>query len=175
MSGIHCAPLTRCSRAVRHTPFNAVATELEGPVNYVVFPTLLGLRSGTMPLADGHLRYTRNRRNRVVVRRAGNAFHSFALAAWGTEFHLWHAPNVTASRCTTPGRPPNTAPGVVADMTESIEERRRRYLRSSYRGAPTSRREHAQRRRALRLSTSRRGSESGGMLRGHRAQGGTAT
>jgi hypothetical protein len=63
---------------------------MEGSVEYVVVPLTFGLRSGTMPLADGRLTYARTRKHRVVFDAPVGEFHSFARSSWGTGFHLWH-------------------------------------------------------------------------------------
>jgi hypothetical protein len=90
-------------------------------VEYVVVPLTFGLRSGTMRLADGHLTYTRTRKQRVVFDAPVGEFHSFARSSWGTGFHLWHG--ATRHRCSLyhPVPPVEVGPE-VPDWVEDVNQ-----------------------------------------------------
>jgi hypothetical protein len=80
---------------------------MEGSVEYVVLRLTVGMRSGTMRLADGRLRYTRKRKHRVVFDAPVGEFHSLARSSWGTGFHLWHG--ATRHRFSRPPGPARRA------------------------------------------------------------------
>ena len=98
----------------------ATQTIVEGKVDQVVVPITLGLRSGTMRLADGRLRYTRRFRRRVVFDAPVGEFHSLAASSWGTGFHLWHGTTRHRFMVYHPVVPVTIGTGLVADVAEGL-------------------------------------------------------
>jgi hypothetical protein len=95
-------------------------TAVEGRVDHVVLPVTLGLRSGTMRLADGRLRYTRRFRRRVVFDAPVGEFHSFARSSMGTGFHLWHGTARHRFIVYHPVVPATVGTGLAADLAEGV-------------------------------------------------------
>src|SRR5262245_28453100 len=96
----------------------------EGSVDYVVFALTIGLRSGTMRLAEGRLTYTRKRKQRVVFDAPVDEFHSFARSSWGTGCHLWHGAARHRFAVYHPVLPIELGPG-VPDVLEDVDQFRR--------------------------------------------------
>jgi len=95
-------------------------TVIEGRVDQVVVPITLGLRSGTMRLADGRLRYTRRWRRRVLFDAPVDEVHSLAPSSWGTGFHLWHGATRHRFMVYHPVVPVTVGTGLVADLAEGV-------------------------------------------------------
>ena len=93
---------------------------IEGRVDQVVVPITIGLRAGTMRLADGRLRYTRRFRGRVVFDAPIGEFHSLAPSSWGTGFHLWHGATRHRFMVYHPVVPVTVGTGLVADLAEGV-------------------------------------------------------
>jgi len=95
-------------------------TEIEAPVDLVLLPITLGLRAGTMRLADGRLSYTRRRRGRVLFDAPVDEFHSFARSSMGTGFHLWHGPTRYRFVVDHPVLPAEYGTSALADVAEAV-------------------------------------------------------
>jgi hypothetical protein len=95
-------------------------SRVEGKVDHVVVPVTIGLRSGTMRLADGRLRYTRRFRRRVVFDAPVGEFHSFARSSLGTGFHLWHGGTRHRFVVYHPVVPVTAGAGLAADLVEGV-------------------------------------------------------
>ena len=98
-------------------------TEIEGRVEHVrLAPVSFLMRSGTMHLADGRLRYTRGFRDRVVVFDAPvSEFHSFAASSWGTGFHLWHGATRHRFAVFVPVAHIELGDGLVSTVAEGVD------------------------------------------------------
>jgi hypothetical protein len=98
------------------------ATAVEGRVDEVVLPVTFGLRSGTMRLADGRLRYTRKRKSRVVFDAPVGEFHSFARSSLDTGFHLWHGATQYRFIVYEPVVPTELGSGALMDIAEGVDQ-----------------------------------------------------
>jgi hypothetical protein len=94
---------------------------IEGSVDYVVVPLTVGMRPGTMRLADGRLVYARKRKQRVVFDAPVGEFHSFARSSWGTGFHLWHGATRHRFSLYQPVPPVELGPD-VPDWIEDVDQ-----------------------------------------------------
>ncbi len=101
-------------------PLPNTTPALEGRVDLVILPITLGLRAGTMRLADGRLSYTRRRRKRVVFDAPLHEFHSFGPSSLGTGFHLWHGATRYRFIVDEPAVPVGYGSGLIADAAEAV-------------------------------------------------------
>jgi hypothetical protein len=95
---------------------------MEGRVDLIVLPITLGVRAGSMRLADGRLTYTRRRRGRVVFDAPVHEVHSFGRSSLGTGFHLWHGATRYRFVAGPPAAPVGDAPGLVGDVAEGVAQ-----------------------------------------------------